>query len=466
MRSLNNPSNPVMLVDDEAHILASLSVVLNSAGISNIITCQDSTQVMKLLSEQLVEVLLLDLTMPRMSGQDLLPGIREEYPDMPVIVITGMSDVSTAVECMKLGVFDYLIKAVEPSKLIAAVNRAIEIRELKQEIDSLRQHLVNGQFEQADVLTGFIVNDDKMRSTLMYVESIAASSQTVLITGETGVGKELVAGAIHKLSGREGEFVPVNIAGLDDAMFADTLFGHTKGAYTGAERARPGLIEKSAGGTLFLDEIGDMNAATQIRLLRLLEGGEYYPLGSDIAKRSDARIVVATNRDLMQKIQDETFRKDLYYRLKTHLVHVPPLRERAADLPLLVDFFVQEAADELQIRAPGVSPNLFSTLAHYSFPGNVRELRSIIFDAVSKQKSGHLSLRAVREAVGESENQPQVVQDEALFTGVYRLPTIKNATEQLIGEALDRSNGNQSLAARILGISPQAMSKRLKNRKS
>lgn len=230
------PACPILIVDDEDHVLESLRIGLKSGGINNIICIKDSREVLGILEGQGIFVILLDLTMPHIPGEELLPQIHRNFPDLPVIIVTGNTEVSTAVECMKMGAFDYLVKAVEPNKLIATVNRAIEIQELKQEISTLREHLVSNEFEHPEAFSGIVTGNDRMRSILLYVESIARTAQPVLITGETGVGKELVAGAIHTISGRKGEYIQTNIAGFDDNMFADTLIGHRKGAFTGADQ--------------------------------------------------------------------------------------------------------------------------------------------------------------------------------------------------------------------------------------
>lgn len=229
MSSLKFPTFPVLIVDDEKHVLDTLSNTLKSNRINNVIGCHDSRQVMEILSRQEIEVLLLDLTMPHISGQELLSIISQEYPEISVIIITGATEVSTAVECMKMGVFDYLVKVVESRKLVATVSRAIEIRELKRENSSLKQHLFSNELRHPDAFSGILSNNKTMHSIFMYIESISNTSHPVLITGETGVGKELVAQAIHSLSGGRGDFNAVNIAGFDDNMFSDALFGHEKG---------------------------------------------------------------------------------------------------------------------------------------------------------------------------------------------------------------------------------------------
>jgi DNA-binding NtrC family response regulator len=316
-----------------------------------------------------------------------------------------------------------------------------------------------------------------MHGVFRYVEAIAATPLPVLVTGETGVGKELIARAIHSLSGRMGAFVPVNVAGLDDTLFSDALFGHKRGGFTGADRDRSGLIEQAAGGTLFLDEIGDLAAASQVKLLRLLQEGRYYPIGSDLQKASDARVVVATNRDLAAMQEKGEFRRDLYYRLRSHHVHLPPLRRRKEDLPLLVDHFLGKAALLLGRSRPTPPKELVGLLDAYAFPGNVRELEGMIYDAVSRHRSGVLSLESFREKIG-----PEAV---AAFGGGAgpkagpggpaaddgrplpiafgeALPTLPDAERLLIDEALRRAGGNQTTAAKLLGLSRRALNTRLR----
>ena len=298
MRMVGAVSSRILIVDDEPQVLEMIAAVLRSGGYAELKMCNDAREVRKLLAFEEFDLLLLDLNMPNLSGKQILSLVREEHPDIPVIIISGLAEVALAVECMKQGVFDYLVKPVERSKLLATVCRALEIRELQRENTSLKRHLLMRQLQNPEAFRDIIFQDEKMLSLLLYIESIANSSQTVLITGETGTGKELVAKAIHQVSGRKGHLVCINVAGNDENLFADTLFGHLKGAFTGADHNRPGLIEQAEGGTLFLDEIGDLRPDSQVKLLRLLESREYYQLGSDTLHRSTARILVATNRDL------------------------------------------------------------------------------------------------------------------------------------------------------------------------
>ncbi|MEW6266870.1 MAG: sigma-54 dependent transcriptional regulator [Thermodesulfobacteriota bacterium] len=463
-----HPIWPILLVDDEEHVLISFDTELRNAGYSNILSLNDSREVMGLLAGGRFAAVLLDLWMPHVSGLDLLARITADHPEIPVIVVTGLDQVETAVTCMKNRAFDYLVKPVESGLLTATVEKAIAYRELGREVESLRHGLFASRLERPEVFKAILTHSDEMFALFRYVEAIAPGSQPVLVTGETGVGKELLARAIHATSGRKGPFVPVDVAGLDDTVFADTLFGHRRGAFTGADQTRDGLIMSAAGGTLFLDEIGDLSPVSQVKLLRLAQEREYTPLGEDYPRRTDARLVVATNQPLPALIEGGRFRKDLYYRLNTHHVHVPPLRCRLDDLPLLVDHFLESAARDLGKKKPTPPPELFTLLAGYGFPGNVRELRALVYDAVSRHSARVLSLDRFREYIRPNQDgrAPEVsLCDEplrSLFASCGRLPTLNLAADLLVAEAMKRVEGNITQAAGMLGITRQALSKRLK----
>lgn len=459
---------PILLVDDEPELLQLTKMTLESEGIRNILTIEDSRQVLPFLAREKVSLVVLDLMMPYVSGLELLQGIIGEFPNIPVIVMTALDEVETAVECLKSGAFDYLLKPVEPNSLISAVGKAVKMNSLQHEISSLKNYLLSDRLEHAEAFREIVTCSKKMRAIFQYVEAIAQLRQPILITGETGTGKELMAHAIHKLSGVNGEFVALNVAGLDDAMFSDTLFGHKKGAFTGAEQSREGLIAKAAGGTLFLDEIGDLSQLSQIKLLRLLQEEEYYPLGSDLVKSSNARIIVATNHDLEKLMSEGKFRKDLYYRLCAYQVHLPPLRERLEDIPLLLNHFIEEAAKSFNKPKPIPSPEVADILASLHFPGNIRELQAMVFDAVARHTSGILSynhfptiLRAIptylHPATGSNHEEPDPL--SAVFG---KFPTIEEMEDYLIGRALKLAQGKTGSAAALLGITRQGLHKRIK----
>jgi DNA-binding NtrC family response regulator len=457
----------VLIVDDEEEIRSSVRAALLLDGITNFVECADGDKACDLVSERSFAVVVLDLNLPGLSGVELLQHVLEERPETPVIVATGTGDLETAVRCMRVGAFDYLSKPIDRTRLITSTRHAIEKWETAREVSSLRDGLLASQPAHPEAFQEIITTDAGMLVIFRYVEAIAPTSLPVLITGETGVGKELIARAIHALSKRTRSFVPVNVAGLDDTLFADTLFGHVKGAYTGAESAREGMVAKAEEGTLFLDEIGDLAPESQIKLLRLLQEREYYPLGTDRPRPTTARFVFATNLDITKETGEGRFRKDLLYRLRSHHLSVPPLRKRGGDLPALVDHFLEKASKAVGKSRPTAPRELLPLLRSYSFPGNIRELEGMIFDAVVRHQAHVLSLASFRNAIGEravssSENAEGSCSDgESLFGACQTLPTLKEASKLLIEESLRRSGGNQEAAARLLGLTRTALNRRL-----
>ena len=468
---MKNEQPPIFLVDDDPVSLSLYRTILEYHGIDELRLFQDATQVLPQIPLTGCSLILLDLHMPDVSGQDILRCIKADHPAIPVIVVTADEHVDTAVECMKLGAFDYLRKPVEGSRLWASVRHALEIGELQQEVGSLSRRIKSKKLANPEAFAGIITDSESMKSIFRYIEAIAGSRKPILVSGESGTGKELIAKVIHALSRREGSFVAVNVAGLDDTMFSDTLFGHVRGAFTGAEGERKGLVENAAAGTLFLDEIGELTPGSQIKLLRLLEEGEFYPLGTDRVRTSSARIVAATNADLRIEQDAEQFRKDLYFRLIAHHIEVPPLRERLEDLPLLVEYFLAQAAAELGRKKPEVPVELYALLESYDFPGNVRELQSLLFDSISVQSGRTFSTAAIKDYLdkrrpGTGGAVPLPVAASARLSYRGRFPTLQEAEEYLITEALKKSGGNQSLAARLLGINQSTLSRRQKKQRA
>jgi DNA-binding NtrC family response regulator len=458
----------VLLVDDEHQVLDSASFALRFAGIA-VDTCSDSRHVLQRLAEHPAAVVVLDLLMPFITGKELLPQIRQRFPEIPVIVMTAVNDVETAVELMREGAYDYLVKPVKKEDLVAGVRRALEQWVTTRENSRLRERLLSARLDTPEAFADIVTRSTSMQAIFRYIDAIAATPMPVLVTGETGTGKELIARAVHQASGRKGPFVAVNVAGLDDTLFSDTLFGHVKGAFTGAQGERKGLIASAESGTLFLDEIGDLSLESQVKLLRLLEDRTFFPVGSDRAHISTARIITATNRTIEQLRDDENFRADLYYRLRTHHVHIPPLRERKEDLPLLAAHFLMTAAEEMGREVPTVPEQLNSLLATYHFPGNIRELKALLCDAVGRHQGGVLSLESIRRAIidtpaspsGAARYQPESG-PSVHFTEV--LPSLKEMETMLIDEAMRRAQGNQTVAARMLGFTRTALNKRLNKR--
>ena len=457
------PSDPILLVDDEAQFLQSASFSLKSGGFTNVVTKSDSREVPGFLDASKVSLVILDLMMPHLTGRDLLDAISAKHSGIPVMVITAVNEVDSAVACMRAGAFDYLVKPVDKTRLITSVRKALEHREMSLENERLKQSLLSNGLAHPEAFEGIVTRTGSMTSLFRYIEAIAPSQQPVLVLGETGTGKEVIARAIHRASRRAGPFVAVNVAGLDDTLFSDTLFGHLKGAFTGAQTQREGLIAKAAEGTIFLDEIGDLSMESQVKLLRLLEDRTYYPIGADTPASATARVVVATNRQLDIVHKEGKFRADLYYRLQTHTVRIPPLRERKDDLVPLLEHFLQQAADELSKKKPAFPRELETLLSTHAFPGNVRELRAMVFDAVSMHTAGILSMDSFKAKIG----RPQTGASEAAPSPAQRisfgeqLPTIKEAEDLLVAESLSRARNNQSIAAQMLGITRSALNKRI-----
>lgn len=466
------PKWPILMVDDEPAWLHSMALSLKvSAGITNIIRCSDSRKAIGLVQQQSCCLALIDLNMPHINGEKLLARLKENFPDIPVIIISGMNQIETAIRCVKAGAEDFYIKTDERERVISGIMRTLKQSELQRQNRELAEHLLRQEEIEHPAFAPFNTCSGNMRGIFSYLRAIAGGYEPVLITGESGTGKELIARALHQLRCPDKPWIAVNVAGLDDMVFSDTLFGHAKGAFTGADQPRKGMVEEATDGILFLDEIGDLAPASQVKLLRLLQEGEYYPLGSDRPQRVRARILFATNHNLKDKVAQGTFRKDLYYRLCAHLISIPPLRERKQDLPLLINAQLAEAAASFGCKKPLAPPELIDLLSSYNFPGNIRELRAMIYDAVSLNKGSVLSLTRFRKTIAVAPDEQQRLQKtnnsllQAPNTSIAfgnQLPTIKQATQALITEALHRAHGNQSSAARMLGISPQALHKRLK----
>lgn len=454
----------ILVVEDELYVRESLTAYLDDLGY-RVIAAENGRIGLELFRSQHPDIVMTDLRMPVMDGFALVETIAAESGFTPIVVVSGVGAVDEAVRAMRMGAWDYVSKPiVNFEELQITLERCLERARTSQELERLRRHLAEGTLEDETAFSSIITTSARMRTIFLYLESVAPSRQPLLITGETGTGKELIARAVHALSGLGGPFVAINLAGLDDAMFSDTLFGHVRGAYTGADRAREGLIRQASGGTLFLDEIGDLSPGSQVKLLRLLQEGEYFPLGSDTPRHSDVRIVAATHRDLNRLQQAGSFRADLFYRLCTHQVALPPLADRREDIPLLLSHLLNEAAVSLGKERPTPPPELARYLASYPFPGNIRELRSMVYDAVARHTRGVLSMESFIEAMGDTPALPPVAGDDSsdlLRFPDGRIPTLKEAEEALIAQALVLAGGNQGVAARYLGVTRQAINKRL-----
>ncbi|MFT5128240.1 MAG: DNA-binding NtrC family response regulator [Rhodothermales bacterium] len=462
----------ILVIDDDDVVVAVVQAVVAKQG-HQLDICRDGREGIQFLSNQPhPDLILLDLMMPHVDGFGVLKWVRQhpELVGIPVICITNLDDANVIGRVFESGAADYIGKPIRPYELLARIRLHLtlqhqhdEIRRAQTEVLALRDGLFGGELQHPSHFSHIITDDSAMKAVFHYIEAVAPGSRPVLVTGETGTGKELIARSIHDVSGRRGNFVAVNVAGLDDNLFSDALFGHDKGAFTGAVRERRGLVEEAAGGTLFLDEIGDLVPASQVKLLRLLQEHEYYRLGSDDKRSSDARVVVATHQGLDQKAAVGDFRSDLYYRLSAHQVKISPLRERSSDIPLLFMHFLKQAAADLQVEPPEIGEDEMDRLEAREFPGNIRELEGVAHDRVTRAR---LTAKPAPSASVASPKQALVPAVDPGHSFVYsseEFPTLKSMTGELIDQAIARSR-NQAGAAKLLGISRQALNKRLKSK--
>jgi DNA-binding NtrC family response regulator len=461
-----NPANPIVLVDDESDALLGMRMTLQSAQFSNIACYANGNDALRAIEDNGADLVVLDLLMPGLSGDMMLKELKRTHPFIPVIMATGVNEVGTAVSCIKNGAADYIVKPIDANDFVCRVRTILKIGELEEENRRLKEGFFSSEIRNPAAFEPIVTRSPKMLSLFRYIEAVAKTDCPILITGETGVGKELIARAIHDVSDCCGNFIAVNVAGLDDNIFSDTLFGHVKGAFTGADQSRPGLVERAAKGTLFLDEIGDLSHASQVKLLRLIQEKEYIPLGADMPKACKARIVTATCNSVDELNNSERFRRDLLYRLNTHHVHIPPLRERLEDIELLTEYFVKASAVTMNREAPPISRELYLSFKRHPFEGNIRELKSLIFDAMSIQSGSLLTPSFMKDKLKNSKdasyaNYPDL---DSLFLNMETLPSLKTVQQGLIVEALRRSDGVHVVAAGLLGITPQALGQRIKKR--
>lgn len=450
---------PVLLLEDSSGLLRTVSNLLNRSGVTAVLSETDPQRLPERLAEQACGVLLVDASVPGLEAEVLLARLSAEQPDLPVIVLTEAHDPDFAMRCLQAGAFDYLTKPVDRTRLLASVGRALEIRNLKRELASLTETLFDDRLDRPEAFARLVAQDRSMRAVCRYVETVAPLAQPVLITGEPGSGRRVLAQALHVASGRSGACVTVDVSGMDERRFAETLFGHRGEAV----HAQEGRIAAAADGTLVLFEVGELGPAAQLQLLTLMQEHSYSPIGSGVVQECRARIVTISRHDLAQAADSGRLRKDLYYRLRAHHVHVPPLRNRRADVPLLVEHFVARAVEALGKGDVHIPDELYSLLRNHDFPGNVGELEAMVYDAVANHRSGGtLGLSSFRHCVSNASEvapAPPVQSLSQLFPD--RLPTLKEAEAFLVAEALRRADNNQGIAAGLLGLTRQALNKRL-----
>jgi len=444
----------VLIVDDDPGHLATLKTIVKSWGYA-VHEAEDGTEAVDRAMKRPYDVILMDVRMVVMGGIEALTRIHEYNPAIPILIMTAYSSVESAVEAMKAGAYDYLTKPLDFDDLKITLERALEHRRLKEENETLKEKLQSNV-----ILKNIIGKSPAMKELVDMVALVAPSEATVLITGESGTGKELIARAIHANSHRsKGPLVIVNCAALAETLLESELFGHEKGAFTGADRRREGRLVQADKGTIFLDEIGEMSPAMQAKLLRVIQDRELQRVGSDSTVRVDVRIVAATNRDLETEVAEGRFREDLYYRLNVVPLHVPPLRERIDDIPLLAKHFLDVYAEKNGKRVKGFTPAAMDRLLKHPWPGNVRELENAVERAV---------ILVPGEYVSEKELPLSLSHTDAMDTEAEKIPgayaaglSLEEMEKQVISETLQATQGNKSETARKLGINRRTLYKKI-----
>jgi len=442
----------ILVAEDDAGMRESLSRALRREGFE-VLQAEDGAAALEALRRHPADLLIADLRMPGLDGLELLRAAKLVAPETEVIVISGHGTIEEAVDAMKEGAYDFLTKPFDRAPLIRAVRQALERRALILENRSLQRRL--------DELAGageIIGVSPALREALALVRRVAPTSATVLIQGESGTGKELVAHALHDLSPRRGKpFVRVNCAALPETLLESELFGYEKGAFTGALGRKEGRFQRADGGTLLLDEVGDLLPVTQAKLLRVLQEGEFEPLGATRTLRVDVRVLAATNQDLGQLVRDKRFREDLYYRLQVITIVVPPLRERREDVPLLAQHFLRRFAAKNHREVDGFTEAALGRLLDYPWPGNVRELEHAVERAVILARGGLLDVGDFPDAITAAEPRARVV---PIPIGM----PLEEVEQRLIEETLRQTKGDKELAAKLLGIGSRTIYRKLKER--
>jgi len=447
--------NSILIVDDEKSYLDLMRGLLEQEGYKNIFTEEDPLKVISILEQRDIDLILLDVYMPQKSGLDLLEEIYAQFPTIPVIIITAVNEVEVALKAIKLGAYEFITKPPDTGRLFLTIKRALGIRLLETERDSLRKTLSDEKPEQK-VFSDVITDSPSMFKVFELVEIFAPTNETVLISGETGTGKDLLARKIHDLSPRKnGPFIAVNLASISPSLFESELFGHKKGTFTGAGNDKMGYFEAAQNGTIFLDEIGELPLELQGKLLRTIQYNEIMRLGDPKPINLDIRIISATNRNLLDAVNTKDFRADLYYRLNRGFIHIPPLRKRGDDVIILSDHFLETGNKIYNRNILGFSEEVVNDLRTYSFPGNVRELENIILNAVAKTSNSQYIDSIDLPAAMHGDKEPSIE------TG--KLITLEDALERHIMYVLKMMGNSVQKAAPILGLSERTLQRRLKN---
>ncbi len=438
----------VLVIDDEKNIRTGLKAALEMDGYE-VLLAADGDEGLELALHGDVDLVITDLRMPGVSGEEILRRVTSESPGIPVIVLTGHGTVENAVEAMRSGAYDFLTKPLNLDRLSLLVKRALQSRELV-----LHNRELEREMEGRKSFEHIIGKSPAMIKVFEVVKRVAPTKASVLITGESGVGKELIANALHNLSPRkDSPFVKVHCAALAETLLESELFGHEKGSFTGAVSRKRGRFELAHSGTIFLDEIGEIDQSVQIKILRVLQEKKFERVGGEETLEVDVRVVTATNRDLEREIAEGRFREDLFYRLNVVRIHVPPLRERKDDLPLMISAFIKEFAEENGKRIEGIEPKARSALYAYDWPGNVRQLRNCIESAVVLSSGPNITLEDIPPSIRPGDEIPAV----SIPVG----STLSDAEREVILRTLSSCNGNKSRTAEILGIGRKTLHRKL-----
>ncbi len=444
----------ILVVEDEPAQREMLAGFLAKEG-HHVIVAANGDEALKKIKAQTLDLAIVDYRMPGLTGLEVLKRAKILNPLLDVLILTAFGTIDTAVEAMKAGAADYLGKPVDLDELLCVIDRTAERRTLQRENELLRQQLGEKGVSQEQIVHG----SRQMADLINLAGRVASSSATVLIQGESGTGKELFARLIHRLSPRSAHpLIVVNCAALSETLIESELFGHERGAFTGATQRRLGRFEQADGGTLFLDEIGDISPAVQVKLLRLLQEGEFQRVGGNQTLKADVRVISATNQDLEFKVKDGTFREDLYYRLNVVPIKIPPLRERREDIASLVEHFVQRFSKENRKSIEGVSREAMDQLVKYDYPGNIRELENIIERAVVISRSA--TLAAADLPFGGLKPDEENEEPDG-GTGALR-EALETLERRMVQKAMEESGGNQSRAADRLGLSERMLRYKLK----
>ena len=440
----------ILIIEDEAKMRRLLELNLGEDGFKTI-SAADAETGLKMLAAESVDLVLTDLKLPGMSGLEFLQTVKGENAALPVVVMTAFGSVETAVDAMKAGATDYVLKPFSLAEMRMVVHKELDVSRLREENRSLREAL-GEKYSHPNIIAG----SPKMQEVLAVVERVAPTNSTVLLGGESGVGKDLIARVIHEKSRRAaGPFIKINSTAIPENLLESELFGYEKGAFTGATTSKPGKFELADKGTLFLDEIGDVPAATQVKLLRVLQEREFERLGGTRTVKVDVRLIAATNRDLRAALEEGTFREDLYYRLNVVPIDIPPLRQHKEDIPELANLFLRRFCGESGKPVSVISPDATNLLLRHYWPGNVRELQNVMERACALAKSDKLDAEDIH--LDTPRNQPPAAGDGFLPQGM----TLDQWEDEMIREALKRAGGNKSQAARLLGLSRNALRYRL-----